>query len=240
MRRTAGFITRAVRPNLWRMLAFDIAAPLVTAAALVMIGITLRWPLWWVSACSALVLLVVAGVAANAVLLHRYSATVGTDDDRPRLRFVVLAVCTVAPVAAALLAYTHWTVAGRDLQRDSAQVVRIASVMAVSASSFSPQNPTASLDRATALMVPDRIIAFTELYNKSTAPLAERLVTAEATTVSAGVEAVEPSAASVAVVMRGTRSRPDAPPASEVIALRVKLTKNDGRWMVVDVLPIHH
>ncbi|ORA79091.1 hypothetical protein K3U93_10615 [Mycobacterium malmoense] len=240
MKRWWSFINGAFRTNLWRVLAFDIVPPLAAIAALVMIGVALRWPLWWVSACSVLVLLVVAGVAANVVLLRRNSVSVGTNANGPRLRLLVVAVCTVAPVAAAVVAYTHWTVPDRDLKHDSAEVVRIASAMAESASSFSPQNPTASLDRATAMMAPEHVIAFTELYNKSTAPLAERMITAEAATVSAGAEAVEPSAASVAVVMRGTRSRPDAAPVYEVIALRVKLMKNDGRWMVLDVSPIHH
>ena len=47
--------------NLWRLLAFDIVAPLAAIGALVMIGVVLGWPLWWVSACSVLVLLIVRG-----------------------------------------------------------------------------------------------------------------------------------------------------------------------------------
>ena len=39
----------------WRILAFDVAPPLAAIAALVYIGISLAWPLWWVSACSVLV-----------------------------------------------------------------------------------------------------------------------------------------------------------------------------------------
>ena len=51
--------------NLWRLLAFDIVAPLAAIAALLAIGVVLGWPLWWVSACSVLVLLIVEGVAVN-------------------------------------------------------------------------------------------------------------------------------------------------------------------------------
>ena len=40
--------------NAFRVAAFDIAAPLVAIAALVMIGFALEWRLWWVSACSIL------------------------------------------------------------------------------------------------------------------------------------------------------------------------------------------
>ena len=48
--------------NVWRLLAFDIVAPLAAIGALLMIGVVLGWPLWWVSACSVLVLLIVEGL----------------------------------------------------------------------------------------------------------------------------------------------------------------------------------
>jgi hypothetical protein len=32
-----------------RVLAFDIVAPLVAISALLVIGVMLEWPLWWVS-----------------------------------------------------------------------------------------------------------------------------------------------------------------------------------------------
>ena len=42
--------------NRWRVLAFDIPAPVAAVVALVYIGIALAWPLWWVSVCSVLCL----------------------------------------------------------------------------------------------------------------------------------------------------------------------------------------
>ena len=45
--------------NAWRVLAFDVAAPLAAIAALLAIGVVLAWPAWWVSLCSVLVLLIV-------------------------------------------------------------------------------------------------------------------------------------------------------------------------------------
>ena len=59
--------------NAWRVLAFDIAAPLAGIAALLAIGYVLTWPAWWVSLCSVLVLLIVEGVAVNIWLLRRDS-----------------------------------------------------------------------------------------------------------------------------------------------------------------------
>jgi hypothetical protein len=67
--------------NLLRVLAFDILAPLAAVFALVFIGIALAWPLWWVSVCSVLCLLIVQGVVVNIVFARRDSVTVGVDDD---------------------------------------------------------------------------------------------------------------------------------------------------------------
>ena len=92
--------------NRWRVLAFDILAPAAAVAALVFIGIALAWPLWWVSVCSVLCLLIVEGVVVNFVLARRDSVTVGTDDDGPGLRLAVVAVATAALVAAVVVGYT--------------------------------------------------------------------------------------------------------------------------------------
>ena len=68
--------------------------------------------------------------------------------------------------------------------------------------------------------------------------MAKRNVSAQAYTVSAGLEALGPSSASVAVLMRGTQSAPGQDPTSAVLALRVALSRQDGGWRVVDVAPI--
>ena len=44
---------------------------------------------------------------------------------------------------------------------------------------------------------------------------------------------------SVAVVMRGTQNAPGKPPDVAVLALRVALSKDGGKWLVVDVTPIN-
>ena len=85
--------------NRWRVLAFDVLAPVAPIAALVYIGIALAWPLWWVSVCSVLCLLIVEGVIVNFVLARRDGVTVGTDDDGPGLRLAVVGMATVALVA---------------------------------------------------------------------------------------------------------------------------------------------
>ena len=69
--------------------------------------------------------------------------------------------------------------------------------------------------------------------------LASKNISAQASTVSAGVEAIGPAAASVAVILRGTQNTPGKPPDTAVLALRVTLSKTDGRWLVDDVSPIH-
>jgi hypothetical protein len=111
--------------------------------------------------------------------------------------------------------------------------------MAEATATFSPQDPTASANRAAAMMVPEQATAFKDQFVKSTADLAHRNVTAQAETLAAGVEALGPSAASVAVILRGTQNTPGQPPIRTVLPLRVTLTKKSGRWLVFDVSPIN-
>lgn len=224
--------------NVWRLFAFDILAPLAAVAALLAIGVVLGWPAWWVSGASILILLVVEGVAINVWLLRRDSVSVGTDDDAPGLRLAVVFLCTAALCAAALTGYTHWTRSDREFSDDSKRVVQVATGMAEAMASFSPAAPTSTIDRATAMIVPEHAASFKEQYARSSADLAQHQVTAQAATVAAGVEALGPSAASVAVILRVTQNVPGQPPSQAAPALRVTLTKRDGAWLVSDVLPV--
>jgi hypothetical protein len=225
--------------NAWRVAAFDVAAPLAAIAALLSIGVVLAWPAWWVSLCSVLVLLIVEGVAVNVYLWRRDSVTLGTDDDTPALRLAVVALCTAALVAAVLTGYRHWATPDHDLKVDTTEVVRIAIDMAEATATFSPSEPMAAIDRAVAMMVPEQGNAFRDQFGKATGDLAHRNVTATAATMEAGLEAIGPQAASVAVVMRATQNEPGQPPSNAVLALRVTLTKQQGRWLVLGVSPLN-
>lgn len=225
--------------NRLRVAAFDVAAPAGAILALVFIGLALAWPLWWVSLCSVLCLLIVQGVLVNVVLARRDGVTVGTDDDGPGLRLAVVGVATVALVAAVLVGYLRWTQPDNTFNRDRDQVVRIASSVAEDTATFAPQSPTASIDRATAMMTPERAEAFKKEFSGVAKDLTSKNVSATASTISAGVEALGPAAASVAVVLRGTQSVPGKPADNAVLALRVTLTKSDNRWVVDNVVPLH-
>ena len=225
--------------NLWRLLAFDILAPMAAIAALLAIGLVLGWPLWWVSACSVLVLLIIEGVGFNFWLLRRDSVSVGTDDDAPGLRLAVVFLCAAALSAAVATGYTHWTTPDRDFKKDSRDVVQVATGMAEALASFTPSAPTSSLDKAAAMMVPEQAGAFKEQYQKSSAEMAQHNVTAQAVTLAAGVEALGPTAASVAVILRVTQNTPGQPPSRAAPALRVALIKRGGDWLVSDVAPIN-
>ena len=170
---------------------------------------------------------------------RRDSVSVGTDDDAPALRLAVVLLCAAALTAAALTGYTHWTASDREFRKDSRQVVQVAAGMAEAMASFTPSAPTSSIDRAAAMMVPEQAGAFKEQYKKTSADLAQRSVTAQAATLSAGVEAIGPSAASVAVILRVTQNTPGQPPSRAAPALRVALVKRGGDWLVSDVLPIN-
>jgi hypothetical protein len=225
--------------NLWRLLAFDIVAPLAAIAALLAIGVVLSWPLWWVSVCSVLVLLIVEGVGINFWLLRRDSVSVGTDDDAPGLRLAVVFLCAAALSAAVLTGYTHWTTKDREFREDSREVVKIATGMAEAMASFTPSAPTSSIDRAAAMMVPEHAGAYKEQYKKSNADFIQHNVTAQAATVAAGVEALGPSVASVAVILRVTQNVPGQPPSKAAPALRVSLIKRGTDWLVSDAVPIN-
>ncbi len=225
--------------NLWRLLAFDIVAPLAAIAALLAIGMVLGWPRWWVSGCTALLVLIAEGVGVNFWLLRRDSVSVGTDDDAPGLRLAVVLLCAAALCAAVLTGYTHWTRPDRDFRKDSREVVQVATGMAEAMASFTPGAPTSSIDRAAAMMLPEQADAFRDQYKKSSADLAQHNVTAQAATLAAGVEALGPSAASVAVILRVTQNAPGQPPSQVAPALRVTLAKKGGTWLVADVRPIN-
>ncbi|CAJ1586423.1 hypothetical protein [[Mycobacterium] wendilense] len=225
--------------NLLRVVAFDLLAPLAAIAGLLLIGVFLGWPLWWVSVCSILCLLIVQAMAVNAVLWRRDGVTVGTDDDAAGLRLTTVGLATAALGAAVVVGYTGLTLPDERLNQDSAEVVRLASAVSEATATFSPQDPSASIDRAAELMAPEQAEAFRANFGKSTEDLARKNISAQAQTVSAGVEVLGPDAASVAVVLRSTQNAPGQQPRRAVLALRVALAKPDDRWLVVDVAPIN-
>ena len=223
----------------WRILAFDVAPPLAAIAALTYIGIALAWPLWWVAVFSVLCVLIVEAVVVNVVLARRDGVTVGTDDDGPRLRLAVATGALATLVAAVVVGYLNWSVSDRNLRDDTAEVVGIATEVSEASATFTPQSPTASIDKATAMMSPQSAEAFKKEFASVAKDLAGRNISAQATTISAGLEAIGPAAASVAVILHGTQNSPGKPTDTAVLALRVQLSKQDGRWQVDDVSPIH-
>jgi hypothetical protein len=224
--------------NAARVLLFDIAAPLAVIAAVLLVGVFLDWPLWWVVLASMLCLLVGEGMVVNFYLMRRDRVTVGTDDDGAPLRLGLTALAAVGLTVAAVLGYTHQTLPDRTLRSDADEVVRLATAVSEATATFSPQDPRSSIERAVALMVPEQAEAFRKGFAKSTEDLARKNISVHVQTISAGIEALGPQAASVAVVMRGTQSTPGAPPSRAVLALRVGLTKIDHDWRVVDVVPV--
>lgn len=225
--------------TLWRVLGIDIVAPLAAIGGVLLVGLMLDWPLWWVSACSVLVLLIVEGMVVNFLLLRRDAVTVGTDDERPGLRLGVVALAATSLVAAAVLGHLRWTEPDRALEADSGEAVKTAVAMAESAATVSPANPDASIEKAAAFMVPDRVNAFRESIGRTATEMANRNIAVEAQTLSAGVEALGPSAARVAVVLRSTQTVANQQVKQAVVPVRVTLTKRGETWMVLEMSPIH-
>ena len=225
--------------NRFRVLAFDVLAPLGAILALVYVGIALAWPLWWVSVCSVLCLLIMQGVVVNAVLFRRDGVTVGTDDDGPGLRLAVVGLTSVALAAAVVVGYTRWTAPAAEMHRDMTEVVGIASSAAEASATFTPQSPNANFDRLTAMMTKRGADGFRSEFDAMSRDLTGKGLSVQASTVSAGVEAIGPEAAVVAVIMRGTQNAPGKQPASVPLPLRVSLLKQDGHWLVDDLSPIN-
>jgi hypothetical protein len=225
--------------NVLRVLAFDVLAPLAAVVALLYVGVALAWPLWWVSLCSVLCLLIVEGVVVNAVLFRRDGVTVGTDDDGPGLRLGVAAVAAVALVTATVVGYLHWTVPERAIRTASGDVVGIASAAAEASATFAPQSPNVSRDRVIAMMTQQGADAYKAEFDAMAKDLTSKNLSVSATTVSAGVEAIGPNDAVVAVVMRGTQNAPGKQPIVVALPLRVALTKDGDRWLVADLSPIN-
>lgn len=221
-----------------RVLAFDVAAPLAVIAGLLAIGLMIGWPLWWVAVCSMLCLLVVQAVLVNIVLFRRDAVTMGTDDDAPGLRLVAVGLAAAALVAASIIGYDRWLLTDRTFDTDAGEVTRIAGAVSEATATFTPSDPTAALDRAAAAMVPEAAAAFKAQFAPTVADLTKRNVTAQARTLSAGLEVLSPSAASVAVLVRATQTVPGQEPGTVVLPLRIALSRLDDGWKVVTVSPI--
>ena len=225
--------------NPLRVVLFDVLAPVAALVALIYVGMALAWPLWWVSVCSVLCLLIVQAMVVDYVLYRRDGVTVGTDDEGPGLRLAVVGVAAAALIAAVVVGYTQWTVPDRAMRADVDEVVGIASSVAEASATFTPQDPNASIDRAAGLMTPERAETYRNEFAAVARELTSKNISGQAETISAGVEAIGPAVASVAVVMRGTQNAPNKKPDVAVYALRITLSKDGGKWMVVDVTPIN-
>jgi hypothetical protein len=225
--------------NPLRVALFDVLAPVAALVALIYVGMALAWPLWWVSVCSVLCLLIVQAMVVDYVLYRRDGVTVGTDDEGPGLRLAVVGIAAAALIAAVVVGYTQWTVPDRAMRADVDEVVGIASSVAEASATFTPQDPNASIDRAAGLMTPERAETYRNEFAAVARELTSKNISGQAETISAGVEAIGPAVASVAVVMRGTQNAPNKKPDVAVYALRITLSKDGGKWMVVDVTPIN-
>jgi len=224
--------------NAWRLFAFDIAAPLAAIAALLMIGYALDWRVWWVAVCSVLCTLIVEGMVVNFVLFRRDRVTVGTDDDGPGLRLAVVGLTTAALVAAVLVTYTQWTQPDRELARNMDDVVQISVKFTESTMTYSPAEPTVGIDRAAGLMEPEQAEKFRTSYGEEAKKQAAQNISAQAQTISAGVSAISPDSAVVAVVVGATRQQPGKPQERAVVGFQVALSHKSGQWRVFDLIPI--
>lgn len=227
------------RRNYVGVLVFDIMAPLGTLAGLVLVGVVLGWPLWWVSVCSMLVLLIVAGAGLDVWWWRRRSVSFGTDQQHPALRVVLAGLCAAALTAAAVLAYAQWMVIDDHNGDDSTQVVRVATDISVAAGTISPGDPGATVARAADMMAPDRAAALKDKIGRTAADLASRDTAVQAVPLFTGVEELTGGAARVVTVLQSTQSEAGQQVHKSVVPVRVWLAKRDGQWLVTEMAPVH-
>jgi hypothetical protein len=219
--------------NVWRILAFDIVFPLGDAAAFAMIGVILGWPQWWLWLCAVLWTWVVVSMAVNFSMLRRHGVSVGTDPHNPGVRVAAVALTVASLAAAMFITYTHWWVPERTGEGDVAAVVRLASEVAEATATFTPQDPLSAIQRVTASMSPDEADTFRRSFAPAVLDLAAHGVSGQAVIVSAGVEAISGTDATVSVILRVTRSAAGSAPEQSVQALRVASAKHQGQWQPV-------
>ena len=155
--------------NVWRVLAFDIVGPLAAIAALLMIGVFLGWPLWWVAVCVDAVPADRAGRAGQLLSVAprpghrrhrrrrtRAAAGVGRVDDGRRWPPRCSSATRAGPFRTA------------SCDNDTDEVVRLATAVSEATATFSPQDPRSSIDRAAAMMAPEQADAFRANFGKST------------------------------------------------------------------------
>jgi ABC-type transporter MlaC component len=87
-------------------------------------------------------------------------------------------------------------------------------------------------------MEPEQAEKFKASYGKEAANQAAQNISAQAQTISAGVNAISSDSAIVAVVMRATRQEPGKPQGRVIVGVQVALSKADGEWRVLDLIPI--
>ena len=131
----------------------------------------------------------------------------------------MVGLATVALVAAVVVGYTQWTAPRRaPCTATSTEVVGIASSAAEASATFTPQNPNANVDRLTAMMTPSGRRRLPRRIRRHGKGFDEQgTYRVRRSTVSAGVEAIGPEAAVVAVVMRGTQNAPGKQPATRAL-----------------------
>lgn len=224
--------------NVVRVILFDVLAPLVTVLALVMLGVILDWPIWWVVVCTAACLLIAEGVAVNTYLVRRDSVTVGTDDDGPGLRTGIVALATAAVVAVAVVGYQHWTVPDHEGNADRSAVTDVVATVAEAVVNYNPSSPDIYVRKATEHMTEGQAQSFTGDFGRATAELQAKGISQKGEVISVGLEALGPESAVTASLVRRTSVAAKTQPAEAILALRMTLTKRDGRWLVDNIAPI--
>lgn len=178
------------------------------------------------------------GVVDSVVLrapsepVHRRSALVPF--------FAALAVALLSTGALAGSLYFHQHRTDRQLVDAQRIATQVASDGTVALLSYAPDTADEQLQRAADLLTGDFATYYRQFTRDVVAPTAvDKGVTTQATVVGASIESIEPSRATLLVLVDQVTVTAEAPaPAASQSAVRVKIEKSDGRWLISAFDPI--
>ncbi|AWK76530.1 hypothetical protein CBI38_34710 (plasmid) [Rhodococcus oxybenzonivorans] len=161
--------------------------------------------------------------------------------DKGRLR--VVAILTVVVIAGGtLVATTYFAQYRHDQQTSEARttVQQVAAAGSTALLSYTFDTAEAQLESASTFLTGDFLDYYRKFTEQVVVPAAkEKSVTTQANVVGSSIEQVDPTSATVLVMVNQSTTTSDSPaPSASQSAVRVELEKVGGRWLISAFNPV--
>ena len=181
----------------------------------------------------------VADSVSGSVVVRAPSSSV----DRKAVHLRVLAALTVTLISTGALAgalYFHQHRTDQQVADAQRVATQVASDGTVALLSYAPDTADEQLQQAADLLTGDFATYYRQFTKDVVAPTAVgKGVTTQANVVGVSIERIEPSRATVLVLVNQTTVTAEAPsPAASQSAVRVTIEKSDGRWLISAFDPV--